>query len=550
MTNKTTGLTRDISGRDAQTLAETDSVLGTHVVSRRLFLKTCREHVGTVALASSFVLGDTRATTGQEPSGGLAQDEYAKHDAMGLAELVRDGTVSSAELLDAAIKRLETVNPQINAIAGRMYDEARNAIRLGLPRGPFTGVPLPVKDISFSMRGVRSEYGSKLFADRIAKQDSTAIKRLRRAGCVPFARTQVPELGILPTTESTFAGITRNPFALDHTAGGSSGGSAAAVAAGIAPLATASDGGGSIRIPASCCGLFGLKPTRARVPVGPEGFEAWGGLAVLHGVTRSVRDSAALLDVMSGTALGDPYTAPHHTGTFLEQVSRKPDKLRIALVKTMRPANHVDPECLQALQESADLCESLGHMVEDKTEDFNRRFSFQELRQAHGLTVLVAVRRRVLSRLKELGRELRDDDLEPVTRFYHDYAEQYTAVELEDARNAFFQAARQMAEFQSRYDVIMTPTLATPPVKHGKICMTGTAQQVLDGLLEFIPCTAIANWTGQPAMSVPLSQSKSGLPIGTQFLGRFGDESTLFRLAGQLEQISPWDARRPKLKIE
>ena len=547
MTNKTTGLTRDTQ-RGVQRLDATGSAVGNPGVSRRVFFKKCREQIGTVALASSCLLADARVTTGQESSGILSHDEYAKHDAIGLAELVREGTVSSTQLLDAAIQRLETVNPQINAIAGRMYDEARNAIRRGLPRGPLTGVPLPVKDISFSMRGIRSEYGSKLFADHIAKRDSTAIERLRRAGCVPFARTQVPELGILPTTESTFAGITRNPFVLDHTAGGSSGGSAAAVAAEIAPIATASDGGGSIRIPASCCGLFGLKPTRARVPVGPEGFEAWGGLAVLHGVTRSVRDSAALLDVMSGNALGDPYNAPHHTGTFLEQVSRKPGKLRIAIVKTMRPANHVDPECLQALQNSADLCESLGHVVEEKTEDFNRRFSFQELRQAHGLTVLVAVRRRVLSRLKELGRELRDDDLEPVTRFYHDYAEQYTAVELEDARNAFFRAARQMAEFQSRYDVIMTPTLATPPVKHGKICMTGTAQQVLDGLLEFIPCTAMANWTGQPAMSVPLSQSKSGLPMGTQFLGRFGDESTLFRLAGQLEQVSPWDARRPNLK--
>ncbi len=516
-------------------------------LSRRRFIENVSKPVGLGIFTSGSMLSTSDSTTGQEIASSMPHDEYAKHDAISLATLVRTGQVSAEELLDTAIQRLEMVNPQINAIAGQMYDEARTAIRHGLPNGPFTGVPVPVKDISFPMRGVTSEHGSKLFADRISKRDSTAVERMRRAGLVLFARTRVPELGILPTTESTHGGITRNPFALDHTAGGSSGGSAAAVAAEITPIATASDGGGSIRIPASCCGLFGLKPTRARVPTGPDGFEAWGGLAVLHAVTRSVRDSAALLDVMSGTAAGDPYTAPHHDGTFLQQAKRVPGKLRIAMVKTMDPTTEIDPECLQALQKSATLCESLGHKVEETTDEFNRQFSFQELRQAHGLSVLVAVRRRILSRLKEIGRELRDEDLEPVTRFYHDYAEQYTAVELEDARNAFFRAARQMSAFQSRYDVIMTPTLATPPVKHGEICLTGTAQQVIDGLLEFIPCTQMANWTGQPAMSVPLSQTHSGLPLGTQFMGRFGDEATLFRLAGQLEKAHPWDAHRPNL---
>lgn len=518
-------------------------------VSRRRFMESLSKKVGLGMFAGGCMLGTADSTPGQEIASSMPHNEYAEHDAISLATLVRTGQVSAEELLDAAIQRLEMVDPQINAIAGRMYHEARTAIRQGLPSGPFTGVPLPVKDISFPLRGVRSEYGSKLFADRKSKRDSTAIERLRRAGLVPFARTRVPELGILPTTESTYGGITRNPFALQHTAGGSSGGSAAAVAAEITPIATASDGGGSIRIPAACCGLFGLKPTRARVPAGPDGFEAWGGLAVLHAVTRSVRDSAALLDVMSGTAAGDPYTAPHHDGTFLQQATRAPGKLRIAMVKTMHPTTNLDPECLRALQESATLCQSLGHKVEETTDEFNRQFSFEELRQAHGLTVLVAVRRRVLSRLREIGRELRNDDLEPVTRFYHDYAEQYTAVELEDARNEFFRAARQMSEFLSRYDVIMTPTLATPPVKHGEICLTGTAQQLLDGLLEFIPCTQMANWTGQPAMSVPLNQTPSGLPLGTHFMGKFGDEATLFRLAGQLERASPWDARRPKLDV-
>jgi len=516
-------------------------------VSRRRFMESLSKQVGLGMFASGCILGTVDSSTGQETTSSMPHNEYAKHDAISLATLVQTREVSAEELLEAAIQRLEMVDPQINAIAGRMYDDARAAIRQGLPHGPFTGVPLPVKDISFPMRGVPSEHGSKLFADQISKRDSTAIGRLRRAGFVPFARTRVPELGILPTTESTYGGITRNPFSLHHTTGGSSGGSAAVVASEISPVATASDGGGSIRIPAACCGLFGLKPTRARVPAGPDGFEAWGGLAVLHAVTRSVRDSAAMLDVMAGTAAGDPYTAPPHNGTFLQQVTSKPGKLRIAMVKTMNPTTDIDPECLRALQDSAALCESLGHTVEETTGEFNRQFSFRELRQAHGLTVLVAVRRRVLARLKEIGRELQDDDLEPVTRFYHDYAEQYTAVQLEDARNEFFRAARQMSNFQSRYDVIMTPTLATPPVKHGEICLTGTAQQVLDGLLEFIPCTQMANWTGQPAMSVPLNQTQSGLPLGTHFMGKFGDETTLFRLAGQLEKARPWDAKRPKI---
>ncbi|MBM82232.1 MAG: amidase [Planctomycetaceae bacterium] len=416
-----------------------------------------------------------------------------------------------------------------------------------MPTGPLAGVPFLLKDLSFNIKDIESGFGSSLFKGYKPSVDSTAVSRYRNAGLVMFAKTRVPEMGLLPTTESTVGGITRNPFQLDRTAGGSSGGSAAAVAAGIAPAATASDGGGSIRIPASCCGLFGMKPTRARVPVGPATFEAWGGLAVLHAVTRSVRDSAALLDVAHGPALGDSYHAPHYVGRFLDEVSRSPGTLRIALVKTMRPAEHVAPECLKALQVSGKLCESLGHHVDDVTDDFNRRFEFQKLRQSHGITVLVALRRRILKRLEQLGRDLKDDDLEPVTRFYFDFAQNYTAAQLEDARATYFRAARSIAAFQKRYDVVMTPTLAVPPIEHGKITLTGTAQSIIDGLLEFIPCTAMANWTGQPAMSVPLHQTEDGLPIGVQFMGRFGDEATLFRLAGQLEKAKPWKQHRPKL---
>lgn len=517
------------------------SRFGQPMSSRRSVLKRAATATGGALLgAFSDHPASTAATT-------FAYDEYSKFDALGLAELVRRKEVTAEELLDAAIARLEAVEPQLNAIAGKMYDLARQSIHSGLPNGPFTGVPFLLKDLSFPMAGVESSSGSSLFRNRMSPSDSTLVSRYRQAGLVLFARTQVPELGILPTTESTLAGVTRNPYDLARTPGGSSGGSAAAVAARIAPMASASDGGGSIRIPASCCGLFGLKPTRARVPAGPDSFESWGGLATLHAVTRSVRDSAALLDASAGRASGDPYNAPAPRGPYLDEVAKKPKKLRVALVMTMPPTDEVHPDCVDAVEKAAKLCMALGHDVVDRTNDFSQRFLFRELRQSHGKIVLVSVRRKVLARLKELGQDLRDDALEPVTRFYFDYAERYTGVETEDARATFHRASRIMSDFQSDFDVIMTPTLATPPVKHGEITMTGSSNAVLEGLLKFMPCTPMANWTGQPAMSVPLHQSGNGLPIGVQFLGRFGDEATLFRLAAQLENAAPWHERIPNL---
>ena len=483
----------------------------------------------------------------QKANQGIPFEEYNAYDGMGLAELIRDRQVSPLELLETAIARSDAVNPTINAISATQYDAARDAIEQGLPPGPFHGVPFLVKDLSFAIQGVASSFGSKLFDGRKARHDSTAVSRYRQAGLVLMGQTKVPELGVLPTTESTFGGITRNPFNLERTAGGSSGGSASAVAAGITAMASASDGGGSIRIPASCCGLFGLKPTRARIPLGPEVFEAWGGLAVLHALTRSVRDSAALLDATAGAEPGDSYHAPHHSGSFLEHVKQDPGTLRIALIRTMPPTQFVAPECLQALQKTVQLCESLGHQIEEVTDTFNRQFTFPELRQAHGITVLVALRRRIEQRLRELGRDLREDDLEPVTREYFNYAERYTAIQMEEARTLFFRAARTMAKFQKDYDVLLTPTLATPPIEHETITMTGTSNEVLEGILQFMPCTQIANWTGQPAMSVPLHETPTGLPIGVQFLGRFGDEQTLLRLAGQLEQACPWGHRRAQI---
>ncbi len=520
-------------------------------ISRRDWLKQSLAVSSlTVGISGETFGNDHRKRSSKDresPHSEPPKPKYIEFDGLGLAELVRTKQVTPLELLEDAINQLHAVNPKINAVASTFFDEAKQAIRRGLPEGPFKGVPFLLKDISFPIKGNISSYGSKLFEDRISPSDSTAVSRLRDSGLVFFARTRVPELGILPTTESTAGGITRNPYGLDRTAGGSSGGSAAAVAARITPMASASDGGGSIRIPASCCGLFGLKPTRARVPIGPDRFEAWGGLATLHNLTRTVRDSAALLDVTSGPALGDSYHAPHFAGNFLDEITKSPGKLKIAYVSTMPPAKDTSSESQLAALETAKLCESLGHNVDDCTDPFGQLFEFNQLRVSHGVCILVAIRRTILARLKELGRELRDSDLEPVTRYYFDVAAQYSGVDLENARATFFDAARTMAKFQKSYDLILTPTLALPPIQHGKITLTGMAQDVIDGILEFLPCPALANWTGQPAMSVPLHQSKTGLPIGSQFFGRFGDEATLFRLAGQLESAQPWKNISPKI---
>ena len=521
------------------------------MINRRDWLKQSLAVSSVTAGTFGAKLGNVPQKISSEFVGTAPEEQpkqkYVEFDGLGLAELVRTKQVTSLELLEDAIGQLNAVNPKINAIASTFFDEAKQEIQGGLPNGLFKGVPFLLKDISFPIKGNISSYGSKLFEGRTSPSDSTAVSRLRKSGLVFFARTRVPELGILPTTESSAGGITRNPYGLDRTAGGSSGGSAAAVAARIAPMASASDGGGSIRIPASCCGLFGLKPTRARVPIGPDRFEAWGGLATLHNLTRTVRDSAALLDVTAGPALGDSYHAPHFSGKFLDEVSKSPGKLKIAYVSTIPPAKDNSSESQLAALKTAGLCESLGHNVEDCTDSFGQLFELNRLRESHGVCILVAIRRTILARLKELDRELRANDLEPVTRYYFDVAAQYSGVDLENARATFFEASRTMAKFQQAYDLILTPTLALPPIQHGKITLTGMAQDVIDGILEFLPFPALANWTGQPAMSVPLHQSKSGLPMGSQFFGRFGDEATLFRLAGQLEKAQPWKNISPKI---
>jgi amidase/6-aminohexanoate-cyclic-dimer hydrolase len=315
------------------------------------------------------------------------------------------------------------------------------------------------------------------------------------------------------------------------------------VAAGITPLANASDGGGSIRIPASCCGLFGLKPTRMRVPLGPDRAEGWSGLSCVHAVTRSVRDSAALLDASAGPEPGDPYWAPPPARPFLQEVGADPGQLRIALLRSPPSGAAIDPECRTAAETAAGLCESLGHAVEEAAPPVD----YEQVGRGMQAVIGVSVRLTLERRARELGRELRESDVEPVTWSIVKDAPQVSGAALVEAREAFHRASRVLARFQERYDVLLSPTLGRPPVELGRLSLSQDAATYFREVQAFSPFSSLANVTGQPSMSVPLHWTASGLPVGVMFTGRFGDEATLLRLAAQLEQARPWAGRRPAL---
>jgi len=470
-------------------------------------------------------------------------DEYVRHDGIGLAELVRKREVAPSELLDCALEVSARVNPRINALILPRHEAARAEIARGLPDGPFRGVPFPLKDLHLQIAGEITTNGCRLFRDAVAEADSTLTARYRAAGLVLFARSTSPEFGLTLSTESALWGQTRNPWDLSRMAGGSSGGAAAAVAAGIVPLANASDGGGSIRIPASACGLFGLKPTRIRTPLGPWRSESWSGLSSIHAITRSVRDSAALLDATAGPELGDPYWAPPPLRPYREEVGQPPGRLRIALWRESASGVPVEPECRRALSAAAKLCADLGHDVEEAAPPIDPALSL-----AMGAIVSVSTRVTLEARAAQLGRSLGEADVEPVTWVMVEGARQVTALDHARARDAVLRASREMARFQERWDVILSPTLARVPLPLGACSLSrrDTAEYFRE-IATVSPFTALANITGQPAMSVPLHWSEAGLPVGVMFAGRFGDEATLFRLAAQLEQTCPWAARRPPL---
>ncbi len=482
-------------------------------------------------------------------------------DATELARRVRTHEVSPLELVEAAIAAIEAVNPQLNAVVHRMYDDARLAAQQPLADAPFAGVPTVVKDFDGFVQGVPFTASTRFLAGFVPDHDAEAIARLRRAGLLLLAKTNLPELAILGTTESEFRGPAHNPWNVDHTTGGSSGGSAALVAARAVPVAHGGDGGGSLRIPASICGLVGLKATRGRIPTGPDLGEGWGGYVQFGVLTRSVRDTAALLDVLSGPMPGDPYAAPPHDGTFLAELARKPGRLRIAFTTRSLFGKHTDPACVEAVTRTANLLRGLGHEVDEAFPTFDR----DALVHAYLVQVGVGTAGEIDDMARWIGKAPRPADFEPATWFLRQVGQAMGGVDLQHARDAVQTAGRQMAAFHQRYDVLLTPTLAHPPVRLGELglkpadrfalaalralpfrpaILAALAQLAADNF-EKSPNTQIFNQTGQPAISLPLHMSPEGLPIGVQFSAAFGEEALLLRLAAQIEEAAPWIDRRP-----
>lgn len=477
-------------------------------------------------------------------AGAASGDPFEGRDATELASLVAGKQVTAAELLDFAIKRLERVNPQINALALRHEDKAREQLAGAPLSGPFAGVPFLIKDNSTDLAGTETTNGSRFFKGNLRRRDSEIVVRFKRAGLVIFGKTTSPELALTNTTESVLYGATRNPWALDRTAGGSSGGAAAVVAARVLPVAHGSDGGGSIRTPASCCGVFGLKPTRGRVPMGPDRFEGWNGLSAAHALTLTVRDSAALLDAIAGPELGAPYFAPPIARPYAEEAKRDPSSLRIALMRAPLSGVPVHDDCIAAVESAARLLESLGHKVEEASPPLE----WGPLGEALGYSVTVATLKALQDRGAALGRRVTRKDVEFVTWRLAEDGRDITGLQYAQARAAFDSAGRTMAEFQQRYDVVMSPTCAKPPVPLELVHLSPpTFEQYVREVHAFAPFTALHNFTGQPSMSVPLHWNAAGLPIGVMFAARFGDEATLFRLAGQLERARPWRDKRPPI---
>ena len=469
--------------------------------------------------------------------------DYDSHDARGLAELVRRGEVSADELLDEAIARVAALNPRLNMVTVEFHHMARSAIAAGLPAGPLSGVPFPLKDLYAAMAGTRMTNGSRLYADFVCAADSTLVARYKAAGLVMFARTNSPELGLSYATEPTLHGPTRNPWSLCHIPGGSSGGAAAAVAAGIVPAAHASDGGGSIRVPASCCGLFGLKPTRGRTPSEPTESDGWAGMSISHAVSRSVRDSAALLDAVAGPEPGDPYAAPAQSRPFLDEVGADPGRVRIAY--SGRPPSDlpVHADCVAAMEHGARLCADLGHHVEEAEPDYDREL----IDPARADVITAYARAHIEERAAELGVEAASL-VEPMTWAFARTADQVSGAQVVAALKTIRRVSRQIGRFFLDYDVLITPQLAKPPLEIGVLDpASADFDAYFSEVVGFSAFPGLSNATGAPAMSVPLHWNGDGLPIGVQFIGRFGDEATLLRLAAQLEEAQPWADRRPDI---
>lgn len=475
-------------------------------------------------------------------------DETRWMDATDQARLVADGDVTPVELLEAAIERIEATDPAVNAVVMRWFDEARDtATSDDLPDGPFRGVPFLLKDLWTHCAGRPLTNGNRALRDAqpISTFDTTLVARYKAAGFVIAGRTNSPELGSLPVTEPMAYGPTRNPWDTDRTPGGSSGGAAAAVAAGMVPIANASDGGGSIRIPAACCGLVGLKVSQGRMSLGPARAES--NLGVEHCVSRTVRDTARLLDATHGPGVGDSVIAPAPLRPFVEEVGADPGRLRIGILDHDPRQNPIDGECAEAARAAGRMLDALGHHVEAAhpavLADPSMAGRFMAL-WASNMAMGIA------SMSAQLGRELTADDVEPVNWVQAEYARRATAVQLAEALAAVASFRRAVQRWWADgWDVLVTPTLGEPPVRIGE--HDATPDDPMAGMrrsARFVPFTPTFNLTGQPAVSLPLHWSADGLPIGVQFVAAYGREDVLIRLASQLEQAHPWADRHPPVR--
>ena len=494
----------------------------------------------------------------------MKEHEYLQKDATALAELVKKGDVTASELLQLAIDRAEKVNPRINAIVQPLHEKGREMIPQIPKDAPFAGVPFLLKDLELEWAGTPLRSGCRGFNSYVSQQDSELVKRFRAAGLVFFGKTNTPEFGLTPYTESELFGPARNPWNLKHSSGGSSGGSAAAVSAGILPMASASDGGGSIRIPAACCGLFGMKTSRGRTPMGPRYGEGWSGAIVSFALSRSVRDSAALLDAVQGETPNAPYLIEKPARPYVQELAQTPGKLRVAVcTEHVFAGQKTDEQCVEATRQTAKLLESLGHHVEEialpySAEVFTKTF----------VTMVVGETAAGLRMLGEfLGRKATRADVELNTWFLAKLGEAYSAADYAQEKNNWNALTRKMGDLHQKYDVLLTPTMARSPLKIGEL-QNSTAEnaqiklvdtlglyglvkggKAIDQLAEkafgYIPYTPIQNMTGQPSMSVPLCWGRDNLPIGMMFTAKFGAEDLLFRLAAQLETAKPWFSKMP-----
>ncbi len=489
--------------------------------------------------------------------------EYDRYDALGLAELVRNKEVAPTELCEEAITRIEKINPGLNAVILKMFDQGRNTAKDPLANGPFAGVPFLVKDLLSTHAGVPMTMGCKAYRNHIPAHDSVLMQRYKATGLVILGKTNTPEFGLLGITEPELHGPTRNPWNQEHSPGGSSGGSAAAVASGMVPMASGGDGGGSIRIPASNCGIFGLKPTRHRNPAGPTYGQIWQGAAVEHVLTRSVRDSAAMLDATTGADPGASYALPLPERPYLEEVRRDPGSLRIAFTRKSPLGTSMHPECIKAVEDAAKLLEGLGHKVEEAQPDIDG----MALARSYFTMYMGETAADIAEIGSFLGRKARPADVEGTTWALGLLGQAFTSGEFVLAIRQWNTYARRMGDFLMKYDLYLTPTTAFPPVRIGELKLSpaehlamritntlrlgrlmrlsGIADKLAIEMLAKTPFTQLANVTGLPAMSVPLYWTPDGLPIGIQCIARFGDEATLFRLAAQLEKTRPWFNRRP-----